>query len=477
MKTSVQVLSQDERHRVHEESLNILEKTGVRIETPLGRRILRDAGAQVDDINKIVKFPRALVESSLELVTRDFFLGSRRPIPDLTMNGGGSTLCLDGGGTMVLDSSTGQRRPATYDDWEKITRLADALDEIGVYWCQVVPSDRGKTLGDTVDYMCRVFRGFSKHIQDSPKADEEVPWFTEILQTVFGSKNDIKKNHPISCLLCPQSPLSIDNKYTEAYLALKGWKIPAAIMPMPLMGCSAPGSMISTIIQGNCEVLSMLCLLQANEPGVPVIYAPALAVMNPRTASPSYAAVGFSIMDMAATEMANYYGLPSESSPGGSDAHILDFQNAYESAALAIPTMLSWPDIVVGPGMLDGSMVSSLEKMLIDVEIFRLAKYVHRGLDTREERWLTDVISKVGPGGDYLCEKSTLAALRSDEWYISDLGFHEDFEKWSAGDRTTLQEEAREEVARILKKHEPLPLGNNVERELSHICKRAREIA
>ena len=477
MKTSVQVLSQDERHRVHEESLNILEKTGVRIETPLGRRILRDAGAQVDDINKIVKFPRALVESSLELVTRDFFLGSRRPIPDLTMNGGGSTLCLDGGGTMVLDSSTGQRRPATYDDWEKITRLADALDEIGVYWCQVVPSDRGKTLGDTVDYMCRVFRGFSKHIQDSPKADEEVPWFTEILQTVFGSKNDIKKNHPISCLLCPQSPLSIDNKYTEAYLALKGWKIPAAIMPMPLMGCSAPGSMISTLIQGNCEVLSMLCLLQANEPGVPVIYAPALAVMNPRTASPSYAAVGFSIMDMAATEMANYYGLPSESSPGGSDAHILDFQNAYESAALAIPTMLSWPDIVVGPGMLDGSMVSSLEKMLIDVEIFRLAKYVHRGLDTREERWLTDVISKVGPGGDYLCEKSTLAALRSDEWYISDLGFHEDFEKWSAGDRTTLQEEAREEVARILKKHEPLPLGNNVERELSHICKRAREIA
>jgi trimethylamine:corrinoid methyltransferase-like protein len=121
-------------------------------------------------------------------------------------------------------------------------------------------------------------------------------------------------------------------------------------------------------------------------------------------------------------------------------------------------------------------MVSSLEKMLIDVEVFRLAKYVHRGIDTREERWLTDVISKVGPGGDYLCEKSTLAALRSDEWYISDFGFHENFEKWSAGNRTTLQEEAREEVARILKTHEPLPLGDYVERELAHICKRSREI-
>jgi len=477
MKTSVQVLSQDECHRVHEETLNILEKTGVQIETPLGRRILRDAGAKVDDIHKIVKFPRNLVASSLELVTRDFVLSSRRPGHDLVMNSGACTLCPDGGGTMVLDSASGQRRIATYDDWEKITSLADALDEIGVYWCQVAPSDRNKTLGGTVDYFCRVFRGFSKHVQDGPKTDEETLWFTEILQTVFGPKDDIKKNHPVSHEVCPQSPLSIDQQYTDACLALKGWNIPVAIMPMPLMGCSSPASMIATVIQGNCEVLAMLCLLQANEPGVPIIYAPALAVMNPRTGGPSYAAVGFSIMDMAATEMAGYYGLPSMSSPGNSDAHILDFQNAHESAALSMPTMLSWPDIVVGPGMLDGSMVSSLEKMLIDVEVFRLAQCVHRGLDTSEERWLTDVISKVGPGGNYLAEQSTVAALRSNEWYIPELGCHEDFDKWSAGDRTPLQEEAREEVARILKEHKPLPLGDDVERELAHICKRAREIA
>lgn len=473
MITSVQVLSQDERHRVHEESLSILERTGVRVETPLGRQILGDAGAWVDDLNNIVKFPRALVASSLELVTKDFVLSSRRPGADLVMNKGNSTLCPDGGGTMVLDSATGRRRIATYDDWEKITSLADALDEIGMYWCQVAPSDRGNTLGDTVDYFSRVFRGFSKHVQDGPKVDYEVPWFTEILQTVFGSREDIKKNHFVSHEVCPQSPLTIDHKYTEACLALKGWNIPVAIMPMPLMGCSSPASMIATVIQGNCEVLAMLCLLQANEPGVPIIYAPALAVMNPRTASPSYAAVGFSIMDMAATEMAGYYGLPSMSSPGGSDAHILDFQNAHEGAALSMPTMLSWPDIVVGPGMLDGSIVSSLEKMLIDVEVFRMAQCVHRGLDTREERWLSDVISKVGPGGNYLSEESTVAALRSDEWYIPGLGCHEAFETWSAGDRTTLQEEAREEVARILKEHDPLPLGDDVEKELEKICKRA----
>jgi len=476
MKAFFQVISENEQHRIHDESLRILEKTGVKVETPKGRQILKQAGAQVNENTKIVKLPRSLMESSLEMMTRDFSLGARRPDADLVMNAGESTLCLDGDGTMVLDSKTGERRRATYADWKNITRLADALDEIGMYWPQVDPCDMGDTLGDTVDYMCRVFRFFSKHVQDATTSVDQAPWYTEILQTVFGTKEEIRKRHPVSCLLCPQSPLMIDRVYTEAYLALKGWNIPVAIMPMPLMGATAPGNMISTIIQGNCEVLSMICLLQANEPGLPIIYAPALAVMNPKTATLSDASMEYSIMDAAATEMARYYGIPAESSPGGSDAHILDVQNAYEGAAMTIPTILSWPDIVVGPGMLDGSMVSSLEQILIDVEIFRLAKHAHRGVDTSENKWLTDVITKVGPGGNYLCERSTVASIRSDEWYISNIGSHETFDNWKANGKKDFLEEARETVNNILKLHQPLPLGDDVEKELEIICKRAGEI-
>jgi len=61
MKSVLQVLSADERHRVHAETLDILETTGVRIETDLGRQTLKDAGAIVDDNTKIVKFPKALL--------------------------------------------------------------------------------------------------------------------------------------------------------------------------------------------------------------------------------------------------------------------------------------------------------------------------------------------------------------------------------------------------------------------------------
>jgi trimethylamine--corrinoid protein Co-methyltransferase len=473
MKSFLQVLSGDERHRVHAESLDILETTGVRVETDLGRQILKDAGARVDDNTKIVKFPKTLVESSLKQVTKEFTLGARRQDSDLIMNKGNSTLCLDGCGTKVLDHKTGERRPATYADWEKITRLADALDEVGMYWCQVRPSDRGNTLGDTVDYKCRVFRNFSKHIQESIDHADDAPWYLEILQTIFGSKDEIRKNHPVSCELCPQSPLLIDKTYTDAFLALKGFNIPAAIMPMPLMGASSPGTMISTIIQGNCEILAMICLLQANEPGLPIIYAPALAVMNPRTAAPAYASMEFSIMDCASVEMARYYGLPAMASPGGSDAHVVNLQESYESAAMSIPTLLSNPDIVVGPGMLDGSMVASLEKIFLDAEVFRLGQHARRGVNTNENMWLTDAIKKIGPGGTFLYEESTVKAVRSDDWYISEIGSHEAYDSWKEKGEKDILEEAHEKVNEILKTHEPLPLDDDVEKELEKICKRA----
>ena len=169
MQTLYKVLSDEERHRVHEESLNILENTGVRVETPIGRKILMDAGAVVDDHNKLVKFPKALVESSLKLINRDFTLSARRPGADLVfkdgmLHGGESILLPDGSGPMVLDSKTGERRPGTYEDWIAATRLSDSIDEIGMYWEVVDINEKVTEIGDFADHICCVHRNFSKDV-------------------------------------------------------------------------------------------------------------------------------------------------------------------------------------------------------------------------------------------------------------------------------------------------------------------------
>jgi trimethylamine--corrinoid protein Co-methyltransferase len=434
MKTLLQVLSNEEKTQVHVRSLEVLVKTGVRVDTAIGRQILNDAGAQVNEDTHIVRFPRNLVEESLRLTTKEFSLGARRPGWDLKMNAGNFTLLADGEGMFVVDSETGQRRSSTYKDWLKATHLIDALDEIGIYWSMVERGDEPPipTPGEMVQHYSRIFSNFSKHVQDGSPGAEFSPWLLEILQVVFGDKETIRNTHPFSFLLCPQSPLVIDQQYTDAYLALQGWDIPVAIMPMPLMGGTAPGSLISTIILGNCEVLATLCMIQAGAPGTPIIYAPVLAISNIRSGAYSAGAIESGLTGAASTEMARYYGLPVEASGGGTSQYMPGIQASYERALNAVLPVLSWPDILVGPGLMGGSTHLSFEQLLIDVEVYKMSVRAYQGIATGEGKWLDDVIQRVGPAGYFMGEPSTVKNLRSGEWYLSDFGWQGSYEEWHA---------------------------------------------
>ena len=477
METHIRVLSDEERHKVHDTSLKILANTGVRVDSARGRALLKTAGADVSKNSHIVRFPRHLIEDALQQVPKKYSLGARRPGWSLTMNDGECSLVADGAGVTVIDRDSGQYRPTTYQDWLEATRLIDALDEIGVYWTMTQGPEGTGTIPEMVNFWQNLFRNFSKHVQEPITKLEYVPWFLEVLQVIFGDRETIRSTHPYSFLVCPQSPLVIDKQYTDVYLELIGWDIPAAIMPMPLMGGTAPGNKISTVVLGNCETLAMLTLAQAAEPGVPVIYAPVLAVINPRTGLYSGGAIENAVMNTAAIEMARYYGLPSEGSGGGTDHYTPGIQAGYERALTAIMPVLSWPDLFVGPGLLGSSMILSLEQLLIDIEIFRMNRQAHLGINTAEDKWLDEVIERVGQAGNYLAERSTVQGIRSGGWLVERLGVHVPFNTWKDAGRPSLRDEARQEVDSILAAYRPLPFSAEVERELERILNKAKAAA
>jgi trimethylamine--corrinoid protein Co-methyltransferase len=329
------------------------------------------------------------------------------------------------------------------------------------------------TMGDVVNYWGEVFTHFSKHVQDATEDPNQTRWMLEVLEIVFGGRQVVGEKNPLSFLLCPLSPLAIEGQYTDAYLETVGWGIPVAAMPMPLMGTTAPGRLIATVVQGNCEVLAMLCLVQAAQPGTPFIYAPALAVIEPRTGRYTGGAVEHALLGAAATEMARYYGLPAESSTGSSDAHVPGIQTAYERALNWCLPALSWPDILVGPGLLDGSTVMSFEQLILDLEVYRRNRRLYQGIKTSEDAWLDQEIAGVGPGGNYLARRSTRNALHDREWHISSLGEHDSYERWLGCGKPGLLDEARGRLDELLGKYEPLPLDESVQAELDTLRRRA----
>jgi trimethylamine--corrinoid protein Co-methyltransferase len=121
-------------------------------------------------------------------------------------------------------------------------------------------------------------------------------------------------------------------------------------------------------------------------------------------------------------------------------------------------------------------MILSLEQLVIDAEMFRMNKQARRGIPTDDEKWLDDVIQRVGPGGNFLGEKSTRANIRSGEWLIPQLGVHETQKAWENAGKRDILAEARQEVSDILATHQPLPLPTEVEAELDRIKENARDL-
>jgi trimethylamine--corrinoid protein Co-methyltransferase len=473
MQTRIQVLSEDEKAQLHERTLNVLSSVGMRCDTQEGRRILAGAGALVDESARMVRFPPELVEDLLARATTEFSLHGRRPDWDFTVNAGAFTLLSDGGATTVFDVHTGERRATTRADWLAATRLLDALDDVGLYWS---PVDYGHTFeqpGGFVRHFTDLFSTFGKHVQESFGTPELAPWLKEVMDIVFGGPEAVRARPPVSFLITPTSPLTIEHDYTQSWLELRDYGLPVAVMPMPLQGATAPGSRLGTLLAANCETIGTLCLVQAAAPGTPVFYAPVVATMDPRTGLYAAGAVEHAVLCAAGTEMARYYGLPAESSGLCTQTYEPDLQTAWEKSNSALLTTLSDPDVLVGPGLLGGATILCLEQIVLDVEVVRIARQARTGIPVADELWLDEVLEKVGPCGSFLGERSTRAGTRAGEWRLSDFGVQGSWDAWRAAGSPGTVAAAREIVEQLLATQVSLPFGDDQAAALAALQRRA----
>ena len=457
---------------MHEHTLALLETNGVRVDSERSRAILAEAGARVDD-RGVARLPRALVERALETAPKRFALGGRRPGFSLPMNEGRFTVLADGGATTVLDRDTGERRPGEERDWREATLLLDALDDVGLYWWMVEAGIGFDSPAGIVTYLRDLFGLFSKHVQDSFLDPSLAPWLLEALEIVFGGRDAVRALHPYSYLVTPTSPLVLERWCLDTWLALRGYDIPVAIMPMPLMGATAPASMLATLVTANAETLAVVTLLQCAEPGTPVIYAPVIASMDPRSGRLAGGGIEHAVMAAAGVELARSYGLPVEASGCGTDQYVPGIQAAFEKSLTAMVSGLAQPDILVGPGCLGGAMVLSFEQLLIDCEILRVVRKAQNGIAVADDLWLDDEFAAAGHAGDFLSRPSTRRTVRSGEFYLPQLGMHDTWDAWRAAGAPDITVEARARVESLLADHEPLPLDDDVRRGLDELAARA----
>ncbi|UCE16308.1 MAG: trimethylamine methyltransferase family protein, partial [Candidatus Bathyarchaeota archaeon] len=255
------VFTQDALDAIHLASLKVLEKTGIKIVH--GQRILKmlkENGCTVDLEKGVARFPSYVVEEALKKPPKYEPKVDRRHISFTT----------DTETPYTADLSTGEWRPSTLDDLEKLTRVTDALESYAAGGHLTTALDKPNNVRCLYDYAAALNNtekpcGWS--VYPPELASQLTDYQLEIATAAAGSEKKLKERPIVDGSFCTESPLKFEGRYVEIALKLAKLGFPCTVASMPLGGATAPITFAGSIAITNAEILSGVCTVQLASPG------------------------------------------------------------------------------------------------------------------------------------------------------------------------------------------------------------------
>jgi trimethylamine---corrinoid protein Co-methyltransferase len=381
---------------IHNASLQILEKTGIRVLSKDALTILKKAGAKVDFGTNRAFLPKQLVEEALEMAPKTVTYGARNPKYDFMLNQKEPHFCTDGDPPFILDWETGKRRYSTTEDIAKCAIIADYLDHAHLTWVMLAATDVPAPMQELVA-ICTCLRNTEKHVENEAMSGKSAQYQIEIATAIVGDSKRLRERPIISSVQCPFSPLTYDKGITEGAMVLGKAGIPVVLYPLPISGATGPVTPAGTMVVANADVLGGLVIQELANPGAPVVYSAGAGTLNFNTGAMGEAPED-ALMQLGLGQLARYYGLPDERPVFYGASKLAQSQSNHHMVESLIINLLMdpAPDIVLGLGGLGGA--TSLEAMVIDNEIVDYALRFTRGIEVNETTLALDVINNAGPG-------------------------------------------------------------------------------
>ena len=464
-KPNLRVINDDQIAHIHMATLEVLERTGVKMTHPRALALLDGAGARVDGDR--VRIPAWMVEDAIRQAPSRVVLGNRRGERCVFLEGdkswfGPSLDCIH-----YLDPITDERMRFTSEHCRITATLADKLPNF--QWSMIIgmADDQPPDIADRV-IVRQALTFCEKPLVFCCKDTNSERDIYEMALLICGGKENFEKAPTIVQYSEPISPLEYYDPAVDKMLFSVEHGIPLINFPAPQACGSAPATFAGTIVQGGAESLSGLVLSQIARPGAPFIYGAFATIMDMQTSIFSYGAPEMSLMVCALAQMAQFYQLPFFGTAGCTDAKFCDPQAAAEAtlqclSAAAIGSGLvhdcsSWMD--------HGSLVSPAFMVLVN-EILHNVNQFMSGLPVTDETLAIDLIDRVGPGGHYLQEEHTMKHFRKVRY--SKLFERSIYDHWKDVGGKRFEDRLRE-ITKEAMAHKPETLASEVIKELDRMA-------
>jgi len=180
------------------------------------------------------------------------------------------------------------------------------------------------------------------------------------------------------------------------------------VTPFTLAGAMAPVTVAGALVEQNAEALAGLAFCQMVKKGAPVIYGGFTSNVDMKSGAPAFGTPEYMKSVMVGGQLARRYKLPYRTS-NTCAANMVDAQAAYESVfSLWALTMGGGNYIMHGAGWLEGGLVASYEKFILDIDLIQMVSEFLQPIETTEDALGLDAIREVGPGGHFFGAQHTL---------------------------------------------------------------------
>jgi trimethylamine--corrinoid protein Co-methyltransferase len=448
-------LGREQCVRLHDASLSILERTGVRLLLPEAIELMRRAGATVD--GDLVRVPARLVEWALSVAPRSLTLYDRLGRPAIACEGwnvafGPGSDCLN-----IVDHRSGERRTATLADVREGVTLCDALPHVDFVMSMFLPSDVDARIADRHQAEIMLSRT-TKPLVFVTYETSGLLDALEIAELVAGGADALRARPFLACYINVTRALLHNTDALEKLLLLAGRGLPAIWIPVTSGGTTGPVTMAGNIALNNAAVLVGVVLSQLKREGAPIVI-PGFGgdALDLRTMVDPYAEPDHRGM---AEALAHHYELPMFSLAGGSDAKLVDQQAAVEASLTLFLDAIAGGHLTHDSGYLDSGLTGSLAQLVICDEIVAWLRPLLAPVVIDDETLALDLIDELGPDGSFLETDHTLDHYR-ERWY-PELIERFSFQGWQMRGGRTLAERAAGRVESILASHVPRPLDPGV---------------
>jgi len=481
---SFRVLSKDDLDAIHCATLDILEKTGIKIVN--GEKVLKlleKKGCTVDFKKETVFFSSSVVEESLKKALKVVTVYSPRNSKyDYKMDGRHIYFSIGGLCVNTADLETGEWRSSTGDDVARIVRVTDALDSFASAGSLTASFDKPEYIRrfyDTVTRLNNTEKPAGVGVGTGDVGSPELFWelydySLEVASVVAGGEEALRKRPLIGGGFLAMSPLQFHGLHVERALKLAELGFQCSVETMAQAGATAPVTLAGMLAVSNAEILGGLSLIHLASPCTEISASYGPAAFDMRYGQWAAGAPEESLLNAASVEIAKYYGLTVDVMGVTTSAKTPGPQACYEVMMSGILPILAGADMVWGAGGLACLMTASLEELVIDDELIKAMLTTIRGVEVNDETLGLDVIKKVGPRGHYLAQKHTMDHFMKEQ-FIPELIDRSGYAEWKKNGEKSLVDRAREKVKKILKEHSVPPLDKDIQKELDNIIKRAEK--